>query len=451
MNEIIIPLYIEELLECLYSNGYEGYLVGGCVRDILSGKEPYDYDLATNATPLQMKKCFGDYRVIETGIKHGTLTVVSEGNNVEITTYRIEEGYSDNRHPDNVVFTRSLKEDLSRRDFTVNAMAYSETEGLVDYFDGVGDLKSNVLRAVGDPQKRFTEDALRILRALRFASALDFTIEEETEKALKDCKNELCNISAERIRDELLKLLTGDNVHHVLMEYADVLSVVIPEITPCVGFDQQNKYHKYDVWEHIAVSVSIAPKNEILRLTMLLHDIAKPQCFTIDEKGQGHFKGHEKLSAIVAGDILKRLKFDNKTIDLVCLLISLHYFVPVVKADGQPSEKQIKRLMNKTGKDAFFMLLDVQRADNGAKHQFCKERMPVLDKMQIKAEEIIKNHNCFSLKDLSVDGNDLKELGLSGREIGQSLDFLLNKVIDEEIPNNKQELINCLFDNKKQS
>ena len=446
-NKIKIPEYVNQVLFALYKNGFEAYLVGGCVRDSLLLKCPQDYDIATDASPEKMKKCFEEFKVIETGIKHGTLTVISDGRFVEVTTFRIDGEYSDSRHPDEVLFTKNLKEDLSRRDFTINAMAFSEKTGLVDYFGGIKDLSLQTIRAVGEPQKRFEEDALRIMRALRFSAVLGFEIEKSTSEAAFRLKDKLKNIAAERLSQELIKLITGDNCYSVLMEYAEILGAFIPEILPCINFDQHNKYHKYSVWEHIVVAVAVSKKDRIIRLAMLFHDISKPSCFTIDEKGQGHFKTHEKLSAVKAEEILKRLRFDSDTIKRVCLLIELHYFVPQTDEKGNPSEKQIRRLLSKTGEEAFFQLVDVQRADNSAKQGFCMDRMAVLDKMEQKAKEIIEKGKCFSLKNLEINGNDLIRAGLSGKEIGTALDFVLNKVIDGEIQNEREVLLKCLFDN----
>lgn len=438
-TEFFIPHYVEVLINTLEKNGFEAFIVGGCVRDLLLSKIPSDYDIATNALPEQMMQCLNEFKCIPTGLKHGTITVLSDGKSVEITTYRSDGEYLDHRRPQSVEFSANLNEDLSRRDFTVNAMAYSPKTGLIDLFGGKNDLEQKILRCVGNPQKRFDEDALRILRGLRFASTLGFDFEKETLEALFASKELLREISAERISSELLKLLCGKNAKKVLMECTEILEIVIPEIKPCIGFLQHSKYHKYDVWEHICTCVAEAKNDPIIRLAMLLHDIGKPDCFFMKD-GEGHFYGHEKKSAEKAQRILKRLKFDNETLERVVLLIKSHCFNP------SDDEKQIKRMLSKLGEEAFFQLLDVSRADNSAKNDFCKEILETISLCEAKAKEIIEKNECFSLKNLAVNGSDLVQMGFKGKEIGQKLDFLLQGVIDGRFENKKDILLTILQD-----
>ncbi len=438
-TEIFIPDYVEVLINTLEKNGFEAFIVGGCVRDLLLSKTPFDYDIATNALPEQMLECLNEFKCIPTGLKHGTITVLSSGRSVEITTYRSDGEYLDHRRPQSVNFSADLNMDLARRDFTINAMAYSRKTGIIDPFGGRNDLERQLICCVGNPQKRFDEDALRILRGLRFASTLGFGFEKETFKALLNSKELLREISAERISAELIKLLCGENVKKVLMECSEIIEVVIPEIKPCIGFLQHSKYHKYDVWEHICTCVEKAKKDPIIRLTMLLHDIGKPDCFFM-ENGEGHFYGHEKTSAEKAQKILKRLKFDTDTLERVVLLIRSHCFNP------SDNEKQIKRMLSRLGEEAFFQLLDVARADNSAKNDFCMDILKTISLCEAKAKEIIEKNECFSLKTLAVNGNDLLQMGFKGKEIGKKLDFLLQGVIDGRFENKKDSLLTILRD-----
>ena len=443
-KKINIPDNVKVVLETLYKNGFEGYLVGGCVRDFILGKVPYDYDITTNALPDEMKECFKDFRFFETGISHGTLTVVSEDENIEITTYRKDGEYKDGRRPLSVEFTPSLEEDLKRRDFTMNAIAYSEKDGFVDFFGGINDIENKVIKAVGNPYERFSEDKLRIMRGIRFSSELSFEIENETKSATFSLKEGLTKISAERISAELDKLLMGDNVYSVLMEYADVLAVVIPEIKPCIDFEQKNPYHIYTVWEHIAKAVEKSPKDIKVRLSMLFHDIGKPRCFTVDEKGIGHFKGHEKISAEMAEEILRRLKKSNDIINTVKKLVEMHYIKPSKETGDEFSDKQIRKILTKINREDFFLLTDVLRADSLSKAEFAKERLSAIDRMEKKAEEMYEKGECLSLKDLSLNGNDISALGYEKKEIGNALSFLLDAVISEKVINEREKLIEYL-------
>ena len=433
---IKLPKAVEKALYMIEDADYEGYIVGGCVRDALMGIEPHDYDITTSALPSEVKDIFVDYKVIETGIKHGTVTVLMEGYPLEITTFRVEGEYLDGRRPSSVAFTRNLKEDVARRDFTMNAMAMDVRGEVYDYFGGREDLKASIIRAVGEAKARFEEDALRIMRALRFASVTGFEIEAATAEALFECKEMLTRISAERIREELVKLLLGKDAKSVLLKYWDVLTVIIPELAPMKGFEQKNKWHIYPVHEHTAVAVHSAPLDEALRVTMLLHDIGKPKCFSIGEDGEGHFYGHAHVSVDMARDILSRLKFDNETRDRVLRAIKYH------DVQIEPAPKQVKRALNKYTVEGFFDLISVKRADNLAQNPELAIRQEYLDQLAAIAEEILKEEACFSLKNLEVNGSDLIALGVKpGKEIGLLLDELLEAVIEEKIPNDRAKLL----------
>ncbi len=426
---------IKTILSLLEKNGFEGYLVGGYVRDFLMNKEADDADLTTSAHPEEMKEVFKEYRTIETGIKHGTLTVIIDHKPFEITTYRTENSYSDCRHPDEVSFAESIRDDLSRRDFTVNSIAYHPKKGFVDPFGGREDIEKKIIRAVGEPKKRFSEDALRILRALRFSSVLGFEIEEETEKAIFECKDLLAYISKERVFVELSKMLLGDNIKEVLLKYSEVIAVVLPEIKGMKGFNQHNFHHIYDVLTHTAVVVENAPKESALRWAALFHDSGKPECLSIDEKGTGHFYSHASISRDKAEAALLRLKSDNKTREKVSLLVKLHD-TPI-----EESESAIKKKLSKLGEQNFFDLILLKRADTlGLAPEF-HERSGHFDRLENLAREILSRKDCFSLKDLSVNGNDLAALGLRGKEIGLGLKKLLEAVIEKKAANEKAELL----------
>lgn len=439
-NKIKTPEKIKKIINNLEKNNYSVFLAGGAVRDYLRGNIPSDFDIATNALPEEIKECFSDYEVIETGIAHGTVTVISDGEPTEITTFRIDGEYSDNRRPDEVRFTSSIEDDLSRRDFTINAMAYSEKHGLIDPFGGEKDLADGVIRCVGNPDKRFREDALRILRALRFSSVLDFSIDDATVRAIHENKDLLSNISAERIFTELEKLLCGEGCTRILRDYSDVIGVIIPEILPCVGFDQHNPYHRYDVWEHTCVATGNSRKDRIVRLALLFHDIEKPSCLVIDEKGTGHFHGHSIKSAETAENILRRLRCDTKTIGTVTMLISRHYDKPWI-VSGKTDRKEIRRAMSETGYENFMRLVDIQYADDTAKSERAEKRLALHEKVSEIAEEIEKSGECYSLPQLKINGNDVSAAGFSGKAIGEKLREILLLVIEEKIPNEREKLL----------
>ncbi len=436
MCTIPLPAGVARALSMMENAGYEAFIVGGCVRDALMGIPPKDYDITTSALPEETKAVFREYRVIETGIQHGTVTVMMEGMPLEITTYRTEGTYSDNRHPDSVSFTTSLREDVARRDFTMNAIAYSPTRGLIDHFGGEADIRAGIIRCVGDPDTRFREDALRMMRGIRFASVLGFRIEENTAAAIRGNKERIPTVSAERIRVELTKLLCGVNVKNVLMDWWDVLGVVIPEILPMHNFDQKTPYHIYDVWEHTAVAVSETPPVTHLRLSAFLHDIGKPSSFFTDEKGIGHFYGHPAVSAEMAEKILARLKYDNVTRCRVITLVKEHDRII------EPTETAVKRALSRLTPEVFFNLLAIKRADNLAQSPNYRDRLETYEAIEAMAQDILEKNECISVAALAVNGNDLIALGMKpGKEIGEMLSHLLEQVIRGKLENEQEELL----------
>lgn len=437
---MIIPDIADFMIKSLENGGFEAYLVGGAVRDMLMNKKPHDADITTNAQPEDIKNIFHCFNVIETGIKHGTVTVIKNDTPVEITTFRTEEGYSDGRHPDTVIFTTNIEEDLSRRDFTVNSLAYNPHKGLVDLFGGKNDIENKVIRCVGDPEVRFTEDALRILRALRFASVLSFDIEKNTAEAIHKCKHLLKIISAERIYSEISKLLCGPNVKNILTEYADVIAVPIPEIGRMINFDQKNFHHKYDLMRHTAEVVANTPPIKHIRLAALLHDIAKPICQSFDENSVAHYYKHPSIGANIADEIMIRLKADNSTREKVVKLIKWHD-TPI-----DESERIIKRKLRSIGKSLLFDLYELQIADTLGLADEYHNRLPHFKKLKEMTDEILNQEQCFSLKDLNLNGHDISSLGLTGKSIGTALNFALEAVIDGT-KNNKEVLIKLIKEN----
>lgn len=427
-----------EILEVLEKAGFEACLVGGCVRDTLMGRPFHDTDITTNALPEQIMEVFRDYRTVPTGIKHGTVTVISGGIPYEITTYRIDGEYTDSRRPDSVEFTSSLREDLARRDFTVNAIAMNSDGRIYDCFGGADDIRKKIIRCVGSPEKRFSEDALRIMRAIRFAAQLGFEIEPHTAQAVHSMKKRLENISAERIREELDKLICGKNCLKVLMEYSDVITTVIPEFENCIGFDQHSPYHKYTVWEHTARAVSLAPADNLkMRRALLFHDIAKPVCANFDDTGRGHFKKHAQTGAEMTQDIMKRLRYDSESITYAVMIISHH-------SDDIKNRTDVKKLMSVMGDKLAVELLEMKKCDNAAKNDFVRDENIQLDKMISEARRITESGECRSLHMLAVNGNDLVKASLKGAEIGDTLKELLNLVIEEKIPNEHDILLNYI-------
>ena len=425
----------ERAIGVLERCGHEAYFVGGCVRDMLMGIEPHDLDITTSALPEETLKAFDGFRVIPTGLKHGTVTVLIENEPVEITTFRADGDYSDHRHPETVSFSRKLSDDLCRRDFTVNAMAYSKKAGVIDLYGGREDIKNGIIRAVGDPERRFTEDALRIMRAVRFASEKGFEVERKTAEAIKKTLHLMDYVSSERIFTELKKLIMGKGVTEVMLQFPDVICKAVPALTETVGFDQQNPHHIYDVYGHTAYAVGYCTSEVDVRLAALLHDCGKPQTFSVKD-GVGHFYGHTDASLVLAKEALLKLKCDTLTMDTVLTLIKYHD--PVI----EPSEKAVKRALNKLGKDNLMKLLSLKAADNLAQAPECAERLKVYGEIRDTVSEIEAKNECFSLKSLAVDGDDIIALGIPrGKEIGKALSVLLNAVIEGELINEKEILL----------
>lgn len=435
MNPIIPSGSASAALERLESHGFEAWAVGGCVRDALLGLSPHDWDLTTNARPNQTAACFADCRVIETGIRHGTVTVLISGEPIEITTYRRDGAYADNRRPEKVTFSQTISEDLSRRDFTVNAMAYHPKRGLVDLFGGQNDLRNGLIRCVGDPHTRFEEDGLRILRALRFASVLSFVPEEQTAAQIHACRRLLDNIARERVREEFSKLLCGQNAAEILRDYTDVVLQFLPELAPSVGFAQNSRYHCFDVWEHTLRALDYDESNDLtVRLSILLHDIGKPSCYSEDALG-GHFRGHAEAGVQIADGILRRLCYDNVTRERVCRLVRMHD-VPL-----SSESRRVRRMLTKLTEQELYALLEVARCDRLAHAPGYDIPPPALSEIPEVIQSLRAENACLSLKTLALKGDDLIALGIpAGKQIGTILRILLNAVLDERLPNEKSAL-----------
>ena len=431
-----MPKNVDIAINLLQSAGFEAYAVGGCVRDSLLGKTPNDWDITTSAKPEDMKSVFADFHCIDTGIKHGTVTVVIDGEPLEITTFRLDGEYEDNRHPKSVTFTSNLGADLGRRDFTVNAMAYSKMTETVDLFGGQNDLKNKIIRCVGDPDRRFNEDALRILRALRFASALDFEIEEKTAQSLlKNCAL-LGNISEERIAKELLKLVCGKGAKRILTGFAPVLFEILPELQPMYKNSHDNPHHCYDIYEHTLIAVESIDPEPTLRFAMLLHDCGKPAVKKFDENSVAHFYGHQRISAEISAQILARLKVSNKFRDEILLLVSNHD-----RWELYENTEKMPRYLSKFGLDGVLKLLKVMRADVLAQSPEYRYRLDQI----ADAEEIAKNlaaqKPCLSLSELQINGRTLMDIGIpQGRKLGAVLAQLLDEVIDGVTKNTQEAL-----------
>ena len=439
-----IPTGAQKILQTLTDAGHEAYLVGGCVRDLLRRVEPHDWDICTSALPKETERCFAGLRVIETGLKHGTITVIEGGEPYEITTYRTEGPYSDSRRPDFVRFVPDLEQDLARRDFTMNAIAMDPAGNLRDPFGGAGDIKSRLIRCVGEPDQRFQEDGLRVMRALRFAAVFGYEIEEQTAQAVHENRAMLDRVAVERINTELCKLLVGKNAGDVLRQYPDVFCQFWPQLGPLVTLEQNNPRHCWGGWEHTIHTVEAAPADVTLRLAMLLHDIGKPACKSTDEKGIDHFYGHPAVSAKLANQMLRTMKFDNKTRERVVTLVEHH------DAQLLPRSQVIRRWLGRLETETFFQLLEVKRADNmGQDPEKVKDRLAELDEIRAKAEQILAERQCFTLKDLAVDGRDVVAGGIApGPEVGQVLKGLLERVLSGEIPNERDALLNWIAHNK---
>ncbi len=435
-NEINYPDSVGYIIERLNENGFEAFIVGGCVRDSILGKTPCDWDITTNAQPEDIKRLFN--KTYDIGIRHGTVSVAVNGDIFEVTTYRIDGTYSDSRRPDNVSFTTSLKEDLARRDFTVNAMAYNSKTGLIDYFEGLKDIDQRNIKAVGNPEVRFLEDALRMLRAIRFSAQLGFTIERSTFDAISKNSGSIRNISKERIREEVNKILLSSNPSCFNMLYTTgLLNNIMPEFIPCYFTEQNNPYHIYNVAEHVMYTVESVPNTVILRWTMLLHDIGKPSRKTTDEKGIDHFYGHPEVSVQMADSILNNLRFDKASIKKILTLIKYH------DMDVFDTESSVKKVINKVGEELFLSLLEVQRADAmGQNPVYLDKRLITLDNIKHIYEEIKEKHQCINISDLAINGDDLISLGMKpGKEIKQVLCQLFEQVLENPDLNEKEKLI----------
>ena len=434
--KIVIPEQVNSILESLQKSGYEAYVVGGCVRDALLGREPNDWDITTSALPTEVKSVFP--RTIDTGLQHGTVTVLCGGTGYEVTTFRVDGVYEDGRHPKEVTFTPSLREDLKRRDFTINAMAYNNESGLVDLFGGQKDLENGIVRAVGDPVQRFTEDALRIMRAIRLSAQLGYEIEPGTLKAAEILAPNLQKISSERIREELEKTLVSDRPELLRTAWAaGITKEFIPEFDRCMETDQINPHHCYTVGEHILKGVSLVRKDRILRITMFVHDIAKPICHTVDEEGIDHFRGHAEVGCNLAKTILQRLKYDNATIRKVTTLVKYH------DTQIRLTEPSVRKAVVMTGADLFPLLLEVKQADFLAQSTFQREeKQEKFDTLRAIYERVLERGDCLSLRELAVNGSDLIETGVKpGREVGNILARMFEEVLNVPEHNNKEYLL----------
>lgn len=436
--KIKIPNDVQFLLDKLENAGYEAYIVGGCVRDSIMNRVPHDWDICTSARPNEIFEVFKDEYCIPTGIEHGTITVFKHESAYEITTYRIDGKYSDNRHPDSIQFTSNLIEDLKRRDFTINAIAYNLKKGIIDPFNGMRDIKDEQIACVGLAEDRFKEDGLRILRAIRFCAQLNFMPSFDVLNQISNQRYLLDNISKERIHSELIKIVTSENLAIQMCLFPEIFSQIISQFKLCVGFDQRNKYHKWDVWTHTFKAVENAEnKDLIIKLAIMFHDIGKPICYQTDDDGTRHFKGHGKVSADLTDNILRNLKFSNKIRESVVQLVFYHDNTFVAR------EKHIKRWINKLGHQQFLRLLDVREADIKAHaDEYIDVNLYQLNEVRKKYQELIEHETCFTLKDLKINGLDLINLGFKeGKEIGRVLNLCFNLVLDGKIENEYASLL----------
>ena len=461
MNDInkLIPEGAKYIIDMFTQYGHQAYLVGGCVRDIILGRTPNDWDICTDATPERMEflvhcmnihekeaeEYFQEYgifyikkriKTIPTGLKHGTITIMVDDEAFEVTTFRCDGNYSDGRRPDNVSFTKDIVEDLQRRDFTINAIAYG-AKGFIDPFNGVDDIEYHIVRCVGNPYDRFNEDGLRIMRAVRFSAQLGFEIEPYTKQAMNELVNNLDNVSNERINSEMCKIMNS-NYAYLMVLYKDILCKIIPEFKECIDYNQNNPYHTYSLHKHTAIAlIEVINPDLIINLAILFHDIGKPHCCTIGEDGYSHFKGHGRVSAEMTETIMKRLKFDNNTISKVKELVFYH------DATFEVSKKYIKRWLNRLGEEQFRRLLKIRIADVKAQaFEYEKERIAKISNIQMLLDEVLQENECFTLKDLAINGKDLIKHGVpEGKIIGTILNTLLTMVIDGEINNDKDSLL----------
>ncbi len=434
-----VPAPVNYIIQELEKCGHEAYMVGGCVRDSVLGRKPHDYDICTSATPDEILKAFPDEEIIPTGLQHGTVTILINKEPFEVTTYRIDEDYSDNRRPDNVTFTKNLVEDLRRRDFTINAMAYNPKTGLIDPFNGMEDIKYKKIRCVGSAEDRFNEDALRILRAIRFEAQLGFAGLPETMFEIERQYDRLKNISIERINSEFCKIVASEQFCVELVLYPNVFSLFIPELKDLIGFQQNNPYHAYDVFDHTVHAIEKCESDDlVVRLAVFFHDFGKPHSYQDGEDGIRHFKGHGKVSAEITDSIMKRLRFDNETRNNVVELVYYH------DATFEVGNKYVKRWLNKIGEKQFRRLLEIRKADiKEQKPDYEESRIEKVNNIENILEEILSEKSCFSLKDLAVNGNDVKEVMKlkEGKDIGYWLNEILKRVIDGELENNKDDLV----------
>lgn len=435
-----LPVDVELILDTLHSNGYEAYVVGGCVRDAIMGREPHDWDICTSALPGQIIQTFERYNTIPTGLQHGTITIMLNGVGYEITTYRIDGVYVDHRRPDNVKFTSNLYEDLARRDFTINALAYDPDTGIIDKFNGIADIKNKIIRCVGNPRDRFKEDALRILRAIRFCAQLNFTVDSVTSMNISEFASTLKYISKERIQSEFMKIMAANNASVQLCTYKDVFAEIIPYLSDMFGFDQHNPYHEFDVWDHTLMTIMHAEDihaDKIVKIALLFHDIGKPHCFQDEGIRSRHFYGHGQISANITDEILRDLKFDNITRIKIKELVFYH------DAILQVGTKYVKRWLNKLGDEQYLRLLTIQECDVwGQCKQYRKDRIDKLNEIRECYNTVKAKDSCFTLKDLAISGKDLIANGWEpGPAIGKALNLCLNNVIDEVLPNDSDVLM----------
>ncbi len=435
-----IPAGANRILSTLNAGGFEAYLVGGCVRDLLRGAAPQDWDICTSALPQEIEACFPGVRVVETGLKHGTVALLLDDGLYEVTTYRADGTYSDGRHPDAVRFVSRLESDLERRDFTINAMALDLDGELQDPFGGAEDIRRGVVRCVGDPDRRFQEDGLRLMRCLRFSACLSYVVEEATGAAVRRNLPMLDRVAAERVNAELGKLLMGPGCVDILRAYPEVFCRFWPQLGPLVTLEQNNPWHCWGGWEHTLHALAAAPEDLVTRLAVLLHDVGKPPCKTTDDQGVDHFYGHAKAGAELAEEMLRALKFDNDTRKAVVTLVERH------DAPIHETEKSVRRWLGRLGEESFFRLLEVKRCDvMGQNHAEVPQRLASVETLRAMAREIIAQGRCFSLKDLAVNGNDVIAAGVTpGPEVGAALAKLLDRVIDGDLPNDRAALLAAL-------
>ncbi len=439
-NTFAVPPAARAVLAAIEAGGYEAWLVGGFVRDALRGVAAHDIDIATSAPWQQTQHLCEEagFAVLETGTRHGTVTVIASNTAFEVTTYRTDGSYRDHRHPDEVQFIQSIDEDLARRDFTINAMAYHPDRGLLDPFDGGRDLEQGLIRCVGNPRDRFAEDALRIVRGVRFASQLAFTLEPHTEQAAFAAAPSLDAVAGERLAGELELMLCGKAIRPTLMRYVDILGVIIPALLPMKGFDQRTRWHIYDVLEHTAYVVENTPPDPVARWAALFHDTGKPDTFVVDEEGIGHMPGHPLVSVEHLQASAKRLRFSNKLLHTLTLLVRFHDNHPA------PTRKSVRKLFVKLEGDEFLFhtMCDLMRADALGQAPFSHERTKTIDEVEAVFNEMIAEERCFSLKDLPVNGTDIMALGVpQGPEVGRILRALFDAVLNEQVQAEREELL----------